>query len=52
MPTIVGKVTWRGAGATTFCADEWKRAQAVSGKNVSLKYTLPGPMTIIDMFHK
>lgn len=42
IPTIVGKVSWRGG---LNCAEEWKKAQAVSAAPV--KYTLPGPMTIM-----
>eukprot|EP00930_Biecheleria_cincta_P054782 TRINITY_DN41189_c0_g1_i1.p1 TRINITY_DN41189_c0_g1~~TRINITY_DN41189_c0_g1_i1.p1 ORF type:complete len:392 (-),score=86.07 TRINITY_DN41189_c0_g1_i1:16-1191(-) len=42
VPTIVAPVKWRGP--TSF-AEEWKKSQAVS--SVPVKYTLPGPMTIM-----
>jgi len=42
VPSINGPVSWRGPMS---CADEWKKAQAVSA--VPVKYTLPGPMTIM-----
>lgn len=42
VPTIVSDVKWRGGMS---CAEEWKKAQAVSKNPV--KYTLPGPMTIM-----
>ena len=51
VPTIVSDVMWRGPMS---CADEWKKAQSVS--KVPVKYTLPGPMTIMgstfDSFYK
>merc|ERR1719446_1186828 len=51
VPTIVGKVSWRGSMSL---AEEWKKSQAVS--SVPVKYTLPGPMTIMgstaDAFYK
>jgi 5-methyltetrahydropteroyltriglutamate--homocysteine methyltransferase len=42
VPTIRAKVAWRGPMS---CAEEWKKAQGVS--SVPVKYTLPGPMTIM-----
>jgi len=42
VPTINGLVKWRGPMS---CAEEWKKSQAVS--KVPVKYTLPGPMTIM-----
>nr|UKS50404.1 B12-independent methionine synthase 2 isoform 2 [Karenia mikimotoi] len=42
VPTINAEGKWRGPMS---CADEWKKAQAVS--SVPVKYTLPGPMTIM-----
>merc|ERR1719198_2757758 len=42
VPTINAPVRWRGPMS---CADEWKKSQAVS--KVPVKYTLPGPMTIM-----
>jgi len=42
VPTINAQLEWRGPMS---CADEWKKSQAVSA--VPVKYTLPGPMTII-----
>eukprot|EP00928_Gymnodinium_smaydae_P066286 TRINITY_DN49321_c0_g1_i1.p1 TRINITY_DN49321_c0_g1~~TRINITY_DN49321_c0_g1_i1.p1 ORF type:complete len:368 (-),score=84.19 TRINITY_DN49321_c0_g1_i1:367-1470(-) len=42
LPTIRGAVSWRGP---LDVAAEWKKAQGVSDRPV--KYTLPGPMTII-----
>jgi 5-methyltetrahydropteroyltriglutamate--homocysteine methyltransferase len=42
LPTINGKVTWRGP---LDCADEWRKAQDLS--TVPVKYTIPGPMTIM-----
>lgn len=42
VPTINKKVSWRGPMS---CADEWKKAQNAS--SVPVKYTLPGPMTIM-----
>merc|ERR1711959_468972 len=44
VPTITGDVSWRGGLS---CAEEWKKAQARAPKGVHVKYTLPGPMTII-----
>jgi len=46
VPTITGEVTWRGPMS---CAEEWKKSQAVSSAFV--KYTLPGPMTIMGSTH-
>lgn len=43
VPTITGPVSWRGGMS---CAEEWKQAQE-KALNVPVKYTLPGPMTII-----
>lgn len=43
VPTINAEVSWRGPMS---CADEWKKAQAVN-PNTTVKYTLPGPMTIM-----
>merc|ERR1719473_610227 len=42
VPTINAPVRWRGPMS---CADEWKKSQEVS--RVPVKYTLPGPMTIM-----
>lgn len=42
LPTVRGKVSW--SGAADF-GDEWSKAQGLSP--VPVKYTLPGPMTII-----
>jgi len=42
VPTIRADVKWRGPLS---CAEEWKKSQAVSP--VPVKYTLPGPMTIM-----
>jgi 5-methyltetrahydropteroyltriglutamate--homocysteine methyltransferase len=42
VPTINAEVSWMGPMS---CADEWKKSQAVS--SVPVKYTLPGPMTIM-----
>lgn len=47
VPTINGPVSWRGTNGPVSmnCAEEWKKAQALSSTPV--KYTLPGPMTIM-----
>lgn len=42
LPTVRNKVLWKGGWDAV---EEWKKAQAVS--KVPVKYTLPGPMTII-----
>lgn len=42
LPTVRGPVSWRGPLS---CADEWRKAQSCS--KTAVKYTLPGPMTII-----
>eukprot|EP00928_Gymnodinium_smaydae_P031641 TRINITY_DN23162_c0_g1_i1.p1 TRINITY_DN23162_c0_g1~~TRINITY_DN23162_c0_g1_i1.p1 ORF type:complete len:386 (-),score=40.68 TRINITY_DN23162_c0_g1_i1:35-1192(-) len=42
VPTISAKVAWRGPMS---CAGEWAKSQKVSP--VPVKYTLPGPMTIM-----
>jgi 5-methyltetrahydropteroyltriglutamate--homocysteine methyltransferase len=42
VPSINREVSWRGPMS---CADEWKKSQSVS--SVPVKYTLPGPMTIM-----
>jgi len=42
LPTVRGPVSWRGPLS---CAEEWRKAQDCSSAPV--KYTLPGPMTII-----
>eukprot|EP00929_Paragymnodinium_shiwhaense_P008537 TRINITY_DN1124_c0_g1_i1.p2 TRINITY_DN1124_c0_g1~~TRINITY_DN1124_c0_g1_i1.p2 ORF type:complete len:395 (+),score=121.00 TRINITY_DN1124_c0_g1_i1:439-1623(+) len=42
VPTIVGPIKWGGGMS---CAEEWKKSQEVSP--VPVKYTLPGPMTIM-----
>nr|UKS50400.1 B12-independent methionine synthase 2 [Karenia brevis] len=46
LPTIRGKVSWRGG---LDVVAEWKKAQAVS--KAPVKYTIPGPMTIIGTLH-
>lgn len=46
VPTITGEVKWRGPMS---CAEEWKKSQAVS--TAFVKYTLPGPMTIMGSTH-
>jgi 5-methyltetrahydropteroyltriglutamate--homocysteine methyltransferase len=43
IPTIRSKVFWKGGFS---CATEWKKAQAAY-PDAPVKYTLPGPMTII-----
>lgn len=51
VPTIVGDVKWRGP---INLAEEWKKSQEKS--TVPVKYTLPGPMTImgstVDVHYK
>lgn len=42
LPTVLGKVSWKG---TLDVAAEWKRAQALT--SLPVKYTVPGPMTIL-----
>jgi len=42
LPTVRSKVSWRGP---LDVVAEWQKAQAMS--NLSVKYTLPGPMTIM-----
>jgi len=42
LPTVRAKVSWRGGWDAV---EEWKKSQAAS--SVPVKYTLPGPMTII-----
>jgi len=44
LPTIQANVSWRGGIS---CAEEWKKAQAKAPPGVHVKYTLPGPLTII-----
>merc|ERR1719326_849853 len=44
VPTVNAEVKWRGGLS---CAEEWKKAQACAPEGVSVKYTLPGPMTIV-----
>jgi len=44
-PTIRGKVAWRSTAVR--CADEWCLARRVAA-TAHVKYTLPGPMTIIS----
>nr|UKS50403.1 B12-independent methionine synthase 2 isoform 1 [Karenia mikimotoi] len=46
LPTVRGKVSWRGP---LDVVAEWKKAQEVS--DIPVKYTLPGPMTIIGTLH-
>merc|ERR1711972_911667 len=46
LPTVRGKVSWRGP---LDVVTEWRKAQEMS--NVPVKYTLPGPMTIIGTLH-
>nr|UKS50402.1 B12-independent methionine synthase 2 [Scrippsiella trochoidea] len=46
LPTVRGKVTWRGP---LDVVAEWRKAQDVS--RVPVKYTLPGPLTIIGTLH-
>lgn len=46
LPTVKGPVTWRGP---LDVAGEWSKAQALSP--LPVKYTLPGPMTIIGTVH-
>merc|ERR1719335_637261 len=53
LPTIVGPVSWKGGMS---CGEEWKKAQAKAPAGCFVKYTLPGPMTIIgsvaDAYYK
>lgn len=42
LPTVRAKVSWRGGWDAV---EEWRKSQSVS--SVPVKYTLPGPMTII-----
>eukprot|EP00747_Dinoflagellata_sp_TGD_P137579 gnl/TRDRNA2_/TRDRNA2_175699_c0_seq5.p1 gnl/TRDRNA2_/TRDRNA2_175699_c0~~gnl/TRDRNA2_/TRDRNA2_175699_c0_seq5.p1 ORF type:complete len:405 (+),score=84.57 gnl/TRDRNA2_/TRDRNA2_175699_c0_seq5:41-1255(+) len=53
LPVITGKVSWRGGIS---CAEEWKKAQACAPEGTHVKYTLPGPMTLIgsleDAYYK
>merc|ERR1719335_553651 len=53
LPTIVGPVSWKGGMS---CGEEWKKSQATAPKGTWVKYTLPGPMTIIgsvaDAYYK
>ena len=53
VPTIDDKISWKGAGGTNFCADEWKKSMAAVNRDpkVRLKYTIPGPMSIMASFH-
>jgi len=44
LPTITGPVSWRGGMS---CGEEWEKAQAKAPAGTHVKYTLPGPMTII-----
>merc|ERR1719316_2599836 len=44
VPTITGELRWRGGLSS---AEEWKKAQARAPEGTPVKYTLPGPMTII-----
>merc|ERR1719379_22758 len=44
LPTITGPVSWRGGMS---CGEEWAKAQAKAPAGTHVKYTLPGPMTII-----
>mmetsp|Transcript_128250 Transcript_128250/g.256137 ORF Transcript_128250/g.256137 Transcript_128250/m.256137 type:complete len:388 (+) Transcript_128250:79-1242(+) len=46
LPTIRSKVTWRGP---LDIAAEWRKAQ--DSTNAPVKYTLPGPMTIMGTTH-
>mmetsp|Transcript_60237 Transcript_60237/g.168161 ORF Transcript_60237/g.168161 Transcript_60237/m.168161 type:complete len:364 (+) Transcript_60237:88-1179(+) len=46
LPTVRSKVSWRGA---LDVVGEWQKAQDLSP--VPVKYTLPGPMTIIGTLH-
>jgi len=46
LPAVRGKVTWRGP---LDVASEWRKAQEVSSAPV--KYTLPGPLTMIGTLH-
>lgn len=46
LPTVRSKVSWRGP---LDVVAEWQKAQDVSP--VPVKYTLPGPMTIIGTLH-
>jgi 5-methyltetrahydropteroyltriglutamate--homocysteine methyltransferase len=47
LPTIRGRVSWRGPLDVT---EEWRKANAV-GDGSMVKYTLPGPMTIMGTVH-
>merc|ERR1711959_568242 len=44
LPTITGPVSWRGGMS---CGEEWEKAQQKAPAGTHVKYTLPGPMTII-----
>merc|ERR1711881_1792 len=44
IPTITGPVSWRGGMS---CAEEWKKSQAKAPPGTHVKYTLPGPTTMI-----
>eukprot|EP00811_Abedinium_folium_P035833 NODE_8594_length_1483_cov_8.415929.p1 GENE.NODE_8594_length_1483_cov_8.415929~~NODE_8594_length_1483_cov_8.415929.p1 ORF type:complete len:369 (+),score=115.43 NODE_8594_length_1483_cov_8.415929:85-1191(+) len=47
LPTIRSKLSWRGP---LNVAEEWRRAQALSSRAI-MKYTLPGPMTMIGTLY-
>jgi len=53
IPTVTGNVKWRDG---LNCAEEWKKSQEAAPPGSCVKYTLPGPMTIIgsvaDSFYK
>lgn len=46
VPVVRGKVDLKGG--ETVCWREWKRAQGLASDNVTVKYTIPGPMTLVD----
>lgn len=46
LPTIRSKIAWRGP---LDCSEEWRKAQDLSPAPV--KYTIPGPMTIMGTLH-
>lgn len=47
LPTVRARLAWRGP---LDVATEWCKAQALAG-STPVKYTLPGPMTIIGTIH-
>ena len=46
VPAVRSKLQLKESGPS--CSKEWKRAADIAGTRAVVKYTVPGPMTLVD----